>query len=145
MTPLASSDDESLETLKKVITTKETEEERLLDLYQIGTVNKEKLQQRIEKLRKEQEAIRQNLEALKKRSQVAIRLKTLQELSLELTEDIDSFDYERKRRILKLLLWGQPGIGVFLNHDHSVDLKGLVDFERLKESRFSGIENTTSC
>ncbi|MBI3302069.1 MAG: hypothetical protein HYZ72_08345, partial [Deltaproteobacteria bacterium] len=45
---------------------------------------------------------------------------TVQELTYELQGEIDTFDFDRKRRVLKLLLWGQPGIGVFLNPDYSV-------------------------
>ena len=39
---------------------------------------------------------------------------------------------------LRLLLWGQPGVGVFLKPDCSVEMKGLVDFDRVS----NGIESS---
>ncbi|MGE5445614.1 MAG: hypothetical protein ACM3SR_13645, partial [Ignavibacteriales bacterium] len=139
------SSDENIEELTKLLENKETEEERLLDLYQMGKFDRGKLDGRVEKLRKEKETIRKNIEALKDRNKLDTRLS---ELRVELEADIDSFDYERKRKVLKILLWGKPGLGVFVKPDYSVDIRGLADFTKLngmdKIDRAVGIENIPS-
>ncbi len=75
-------------------------------------------------------------------------LKTLNELKLELKADIDSFDFERKRKVLKILLWGKPGVGIFVKPDYSVEIRGLVDFTKLSDidklDKVVGIENKSS-
>ena len=52
----------------------------------------------------------------------------MEALTEELVKNIDEFDFEQKRRVLRLLLWGQPGMGVFLKPDRSVEIRGVVDF-----------------
>ncbi|MGE5446075.1 MAG: recombinase family protein [Ignavibacteriales bacterium] len=83
------SSDENLEDLTKLLENKETEEKRLLDLYQIGKFDVEKFNSRMEKVRKEKEAISKNVEALRERNKLNTRLKTINELKLELETDID--------------------------------------------------------
>ncbi|MGE5444472.1 MAG: zinc ribbon domain-containing protein [Ignavibacteriales bacterium] len=142
------SSEENIEELTKLLENEETEEERLLDLYQIGKFDMERLNSRMEKLRKEKETVRKNIEALKDRNKLATRLRTINELRIELKADIDSFDYEKKRKVLKTLLWGKPGVGVFIKPDYSVDIRGLVDFTKLngidKIDRAVGIETISS-
>ncbi|MGE5445662.1 MAG: recombinase family protein [Ignavibacteriales bacterium] len=77
------SSDENIEDLTKLLENKETEEERLLDLYQTGRFDREKLDGRMEKLRIEREAIRKNIEALKNRN---TRLRTINELRLVVSQ-----------------------------------------------------------
>ncbi len=140
--------EENLKELTRLLDDKETEEERLLDLYQIVKFDMEKLNARMEKLRREKDAITRNMEALRESNKLDTRLRTINELRLELETDIDSFDFEKKRKVLKILLWGKPGVGVFIKPDYSVEIRGLVDFTRLsnidKTDRVCGIENTTS-
>jgi hypothetical protein len=108
----------------------------------------EKLNSRMEKLRKEKETIRKNIEALRDRNKLDIRLRTINELRVELEADINSFDYEKKRKVLRILLWGKLGVGVFVKPDYSVDIRGLVDFTKLNDidkiDRAVGIENISS-
>lgn len=52
----------------------------------------------------------------------------MEALTEGLVKNINEFDCEQKRRVLRLLLWGQPGIGVFLKPDRSVEIRGVVDF-----------------
>ncbi|MGE5443516.1 MAG: hypothetical protein ACM3SR_02815, partial [Ignavibacteriales bacterium] len=142
------SSDENIEELTKLLESKEIEEERLLDLYQMGKFDRDKLDGRVKKLRKEKEIVRKNIEALNDRNKLDTRLRTINELRVELEADIDSFDFEKKRRVLKILLWGKPGLGVFVKPDYSVDIRGLADFTKLngmdKLDRAVGIETIPS-
>jgi site-specific DNA recombinase len=141
------SSDETIEDLTRLLENKETEEERLLDLYQIGKFDMEKLQSRMEKLRKEKATVRKNIDALKDRNKLDTRLRTINELKIELESNIDSFDFEKKRKVLKILLWGKPGVGIFVKPDYSVDIRGLVDFSKLSDidrtGKVYGIENAS--
>ncbi len=135
-------DEEAITSLMNLLNSKDTEEERLLDLYQVGTVNKEKLERRLESVRKERDVIRQNINLLKNRTQLARQLQTLQELSLTLQEDVDRYDFAQKQRALKFLFWGTPEAGVFLSENRMVDLKGIIDFTQLQIFKNNGIETT---
>lgn len=138
---------ENLTELNKQLENKAHEEERLLDLYQLGKFNIDTLNSRIEAIRREKEAISRAIEALSGRTKLDQRLKTLNELRIELETNIDTFDFERKRKALKILLWGKDGIGVFLRPDYTAEIRGLVDFTKLNEieriERQTGIENTS--
>jgi len=126
--------------LSGMLKEKETEEERLLDLYQLGKVDINKLNARIEKLNSEKGVIRKNIGELKDRNKIDNSLKTINELKFELEADIDSFEFEQKRKVLKILLWGMPGVGVFLKPDYTVEIRGLVDF-----TKFNDISNLDDC
>jgi chromosome segregation ATPase len=134
--------------LHKQLKNKEQEEERLVDLYQLGKYSLNKLNSRLDQLKGEREAIVQDIEDLKERSKLDTRLKTINELRVELEANIGTFDFEKKRRVLKILLLGNNGIGVFYKPDHTAEIRGLIDFAKLNEidrlDQPVGIMNTSS-
>ena len=85
--------------------------------------------------------IQENLEALKQRVGLAARIKTVEVLTEELVKNINDFDFEQRRQVLRLLLWGQPGMGVFLKPDWSAEIRGLIDLGLLGGG--AEIANTT--
>lgn len=143
----ATINDENRESLQDLLSEKENEQERILDLYQYGKLEKKKLDERIEKLSVEIEHIKKTLETIKETNKVDNRLLTLNELRLTLEADIKTFDFEQKRKILEILLHGKKGVGIFVDKNYSIELRGLIDFAKLNDYNSlgdnSGIANTT--
>jgi len=139
-------EDETRHSLEDLLSHKEIEQERILDLYQHGKLDKSKLHERIEKLSLEVEHITKNLENIKERKKVDNRFQTINEIKLTLEGNLESFDFEQKRKILEILLNGQKGVGVFVDKNYSIELRGLIDFSKLNDfgrlEQMSGIENT---
>jgi len=139
--------DQMLEELNELMHKKENEEERLIDLYQHGSIDREKLNTRIEKLNLDKTNIRKKIGSLIEANKVDTRLKTINELKFELEADIDSFDFEQKRKVLTLLLTGSKEVGIFLNSDYSVEIRGLINFSIFNNNseleECSGIKNTS--
>lgn len=135
------------ESLLDLLSEKENEQERILDLYQYGKLEKKKLNERIEKLSLEIEHIKKNLVSIKESNKVDNRLQTINELRLTLEADIETFDFEEKRKILEILLHGKKGVGIFIDSNYSIELRGLIDFTKLNDYATldvnSGIANTT--
>ena len=138
---------QKLEELNDLLIVKENEEERLIDLYQHGSIDREKLNTRMEKLNLDKNNIRMKIEAIKEANKVDTRLKTINELKFELEADIDSFDFEQKRKVLTLLLTGSKEVGVFISSDYSVEIRGLIDFSKFNNNseldECCGIKNTS--
>ncbi len=136
-----------IEDLRDRLKDKEDEEERLLDLYQHGSIDREKLNNRIEKLNKEKTHIKDRIEALIEENKIDTRLMSINELKFELEADIDSFKYQEKRNVLEILLTGSNEVGVFVSSDYSVEIHGLIDFSKFnnnsKLDKCSGIKNTS--
>ena len=135
------------EDLAELLKIKENEEERLLDLYQHVNIDKEKLIERIDKLNNEKANLRKELEAIVETNKVDTRLKTINELKIELEADIDAYGFDNKRRVLEILLHGKKGVGVFIGADYSVEIRGLVNFSKLNDlghlENNSGLVNTS--
>jgi site-specific DNA recombinase len=133
-------DDTSINDLKSLLEEKEKEEERLLDIYLAGKFDIAVLNQRIEKIRKVKEVIQKDIATLKEKLKIDTQITAIQELRLTPSDKIDSYPYEKKREALRLLFWGQEGIGVFLKPDHSIELRGLI---RSPKNKLIGIEYTS--
>ncbi len=139
--------DQNIEDLTDLLKVKQNEEERLIDLYQFNNIERDKLNQRIENLNEDKASIRSKIETIKETNKVDTRLKTINELKFELETDIDSFDYEQKRKVLTLLLTGSKEVGIFISSDYSVEIRGLIDFSKFNNNsdleEYSGIKNTS--
>jgi len=139
--------DQKLEELKNLLKDKENQEQRIIDLYQHGSIDREKLNSRIEKLNLDKTNIKKKIESIIETNKVDTRLKTINELKFELEADIDSFDYEQKRNVLTLLLTSSKEVGVFISSDYSVEIRGLIDFSKFNNNseleECSGIKNTS--
>jgi len=130
---LNTSDDQK-EDLINLLDQKLQEESRILDLYQYGQIDKHKLNERIEKLALEKEHIKQSLESIDEQSKVDNRLQTINEIKITLKGNIDTFGYEQKRKILEILFHGKKGVGIFVDENYSVELRGLIDFTKLNNN-----------
>jgi len=132
--------------LEEALHQKETEEGRLIDLYQFGKIDRPKLNERIEKLNREMAFIKESIEALKDKNKVDTRLKTINELNLNLEADLDRLSFENKREILRILLFGKNEVGIFVDDNYSIELRGLIDFSKINKvvkTPQYGIVNTT--
>lgn len=134
--------DADLDCLKRQLTEKDNQSNKLIDLYQNNHITKEQFITRNNALKKEEDSIKKQMESLSDRRKVDTTLKTVTELVIELKSDIDSFNYENKRHVLQLLK-----VAVYVSPDYSVEIRGSVDFRRLNKidvlDNAVGIENTS--
>lgn len=126
---------ESPDALLKLLRRKEDEEDRLLDLYQVGRFSKEKIEERLEKNRRERATIEQNIEALKQRSTLMPQLDALAKMQAELNGDGSSYTFERKQRLLRAL-FGAKGYGIYVSPGE-IDLRGLLDVSGITTTAYA--------
>jgi len=123
---------EKVQELNDIVESKKEEQERLIDLYQTGKFDIEKLNSRIDKIKNDIDSITKKIESINENSKIDTRLKTFNELQFELKHDINNFDYEQKRSILKLLLGGYQGLGIYIMSDSNIEIRGMIDFNKIE-------------
>ena len=121
--------------IEKCLEDNRTEQDAVLRLYRKGTISEAQLEKQLAEVQQEEKALLEQKQAIEsgvsETQNKANQIATLQSEVEALRKNIDSFSFEQKRELVRVIAVGNTVNRVGAHTDGSLIIKGIIDFSGL--------------